>query len=221
MARVLNCDMELDTIICGDNLDVMAGMPDECVDLVLTDPPYGKKADKGTNGFGNASNNNYIDDWDNQRVSEESFRELFRISKNQIIFGANYYFDYLPPTNCFIVWDKIGGYSFSNPFADVELLWTSFSSVAKKYEYVQQGFVRKSKDVIVHPTQKPVGLVELILRDFSCPGSTVCDPFMGSGSTAIACIRTKCHYIGIELEQKYVDIARERIRQEQAQLKLF
>lgn len=209
-----------DTIIHGDCLDVMREMPDDSIDLVFADPPYGKSADKGTNGFGDTSNRRYTDGWDGERLAMDYFCEMFRVSKNQIIFGANYYLDYLPPTNCFIVWDKIAGYDFQNPFADVELLWSSFNRVAKKYEYVQQGFIRKDKDARTHPTQKPVGLICLILNDFSTEGGLILDPFIGSGTTAIAAIRTGRHYIGIEKEQKYIDIANERIEIENAQLKL-
>ena len=102
----------------GDCLELMKNIPDGSVDLVLTDPPYGKKADKGTNGFGSAKNRRYGGGWDNKRPSKEVFEEMLRIGKNVIVFGGNYFADMLPPSNHWIFWDKKGDIAFQNPFAD-------------------------------------------------------------------------------------------------------
>ena len=162
---------------------MMGGYADEFVPLVLTDPPYGKKASKGTNGFGSSAVRNYTGDWDKQRPPQECFDEIRRVSKDSIIFGGNYFADLLPPSNCWIIWDKKGQHAFKNPFADGELAWTSHKRVVKKYTLVQQGFVTEAKEPRYHPTQKPVELMRRIIRDFSKEGDTILDPFMGSGST--------------------------------------
>ena len=141
--------LEVNKIYNADCLELMKQLPDKCIDLVLTDPPYGKKPLRKTdtsNGIGVASVNFKVgeDNWD-IKPTAEYFNEIIRISKNQIIFGGNYFTDILQPSNCWIVWDKIGSGNFKNPFADCELAWTSFNSVIKKYTCVQQGFVNEDK----------------------------------------------------------------------------
>ena len=126
----------------GDCLELMKDIPDGSVDLVLTDPPYGKKADKGTNGFGSVKNRRYGGGWDSQRPSKEIFDEMLRIGKNVIIFGGNYFADMLPPSNHWIFWDKKGDIAFQNPFADGELIYTTFKKPIKRIVFKQQGFIR-------------------------------------------------------------------------------
>lgn len=110
----------------------MKQLPDKSIDLIVTDPPYGKKADKGTNGFGQAKNRRYAGGWDSKRPDKEVFDEMRRISKNMIIFGANYFADMLPVSNCWIFWDKKGEVKFQNPFADGELIYTTFKKPVKR-----------------------------------------------------------------------------------------
>lgn len=208
---------QLDTpgqIILGGCLEVMRGMADNPFDLVLTDPPYEKKASKGTNGFGATKNRRYTDDWDKFAPTQEYFDELRRVSKHQIIFGGNYFSDKLPPSNCWIVWDKKGSHAFNNPFADCELIWTSFNKVVKKYTVVAQGFIKDSKDVVVHPTQKPTELLKMIMTDFVQESWTILDPFAGSGSTLKAAKDLGLSATGIEVSSKYVKIAQDRLKQE-------
>lgn len=196
------------------NIDCIEGMKqfsDKSIDLIVTDPPYGKRADKGTNGFGSAKNRKYSGEWDNSRPNKECFDEMFRVAKNVIIFGGNYFCDMLPPSNCWIVWDKKGDIAFQNPFADCELIYTTFKNPIKKIVFKQQGFITDSKDKRFHPTQKPSELIVQLLEMFSKPNQTVLDPFMGSGTTAIACINTNRNYIGFELDTGYFNIANERI----------
>lgn len=188
----------------------MKGMPDKAVDLVLTDPPYGKKADKGSSGFGVKEGRTYSDDWDYARPSKEYFDQLLRIGKDVIIFGGNYFADLLPASNCWIVWDKKGAYRFNNPFADCELAWTTFTRPVKKYQMIQQGFVSDTTDERLHPTQKPTELFKAIITDFS-PTGLVCDPFLGSGTTAVAAKALGRNFIGIEKEKKYCEIAETRL----------
>lgn len=209
--------MELDRIIQGDALSVLRTLPSDSVDLILTDPPYGKKASKGTHGFGATKNRRYQDDWDIAIPKEEVFEEILRVSRHAIIFGGNYFAHYLPPGNCWIVWDKKGDKPF-NPFADCELLWTNFTKPVKKYTFLQQGFITESKDKRFHPTQKPTELLRRILNDFSSPGELILDPFLGSGSTALAAKQLGRHFIGIEREPEYVKIAEQRLKETQEPL---
>ena len=199
----------------GDFLELMKNIPDGSVDLVLTDPPYSKKADKGTNGFGSAKNRRYSGGWDSQRPTKEVFDEMLRIAKNAIIFGGNYFCDILPPSNHWIFWDKKGDIAFQNPFADGELIYTTFKKPIKRIVFKQQGFITDSKDKRYHPTQKPSELVEMLIKEYSDEGDTILDCFMGSGTTGVACINTNRNFIGIELDKGYFDIAEKRIKEAQ------
>lgn len=209
-------------IINADCMDILKQLPDKSIDLVLTDPPYGIGADKGTNGYGNSKNRKYVSNWDKETPQKEIFEEILRVSKNQIIFGGNYFADKLPLSKCWIVWDKVGENKFNNPFADVELAWTSYRKVCKKYTCIQQGFINEDKDSArIHPTQKPVKLFEKIIADYSNENALVIDPFSGSGTTAIACHRLKRRFICIERDKEYWSKSCERLKAEQAQLLLF
>jgi site-specific DNA-methyltransferase (adenine-specific) len=203
--------MELNTIYNEDCLETMKRMPDDFIDLIVTDPPYGIKASKGTNGFGSAKNRRYEDDWDNATPSQEVFDEMIRVSKQQIIFGGNYFADKLPVSKCWLVWDKKGQYKFKNPFADCELIWTSFSGVVKKFTCVSQGFIKDSKEKTVHPTQKPEKLMRELLETYTDADTLIYDPFMGSGTTAKACTDLGRKYIGSEISKQYCDIAEQRL----------
>ena len=204
----------LNKIINGDCLEVMKELPDKSVDLVLTDPPYGINADKGVGGFGSSkTDNHYKDNWDKKTPSKKYFNEILRISKNAVIFGGNFFTDKLPVNGHWIVWDKKGDISFDNPFGDCELAWTNFDKKSvKKYTIIQQGFISKER-VRFHPTQKPVELFSDIIRDYSEEGQTILDPFIGSGTTAVACQNLKRNFIGIEISKEYCKIAEDRLRQ--------
>lgn len=201
----------------GDCLELMKSMPSKSIDLVLTDAPYGKKADKGTNGFGSAKNRRYEGKWDSKRPSKEYFEEMFRIGKNVILFGGNYFCDMLPPSNHWIFWDKKGDIAFQNPFADGELIYITFKKPIKRIVFKQQGFITDSKDKRYHPTQKPTELLQQIIEQYTAEGSTILDCFMGSGSTGVACVNINRHFIGIELDEGYFDIAKKRIKEAQSQ----
>lgn len=217
--------LEIDQIYCGDCLELMKELPDKSIDLVLTDPPYGiqvaRRGSIGTTsrvGFGGGKfgrksvvspKKHVPPTWDNSPPSPEYFAEIFRVSKNQIIFGGNYFG--LPPSPCWIVWDKDNG---TNDFADCELAWTSFKTSIRKFKYRWNGMLQedmKHKEKRYHPTQKPVKLFMQILQKYSSPGDLVLDPFLGSGTTAIACRKLNMHYIGIEREPEYIEIARKRL----------
>jgi len=189
--------LELNRIYQGDCLDLMQEMPDKSVDLVLTDPPY---------GIGIAHNPirqmHEKKDWDEKPPSREYFKEIFRISKNQIIFGGNYF--RLPPTQCFIIWDKEQPEDFSTGMC--EMAWTSFKSPAKLFSERVTGGEKK-----VHPTQKPLSLFQWIIDRYTNQGSLILDPFMGSGTTCVACKKLGRNYIGIEKEPEYIKIAEKRL----------
>ena len=203
--------MELDTIFNQDCLMGLKALPNKSIDLILTDPPYGKKADKGTNGFGAAKNRRYAGGWDGMIPPPELFNEMFRVAKNLIIFGGNYFGHLLPPSNCWIFWDKKGDVAFQNPFADGELIYTTFKKPVKRIVFKQQGFITDSKDKRYHPTQKPTELVQQLIEMFSEPGQLICDPFLGSGTTAIAAVNSGRHYIGYEIDPGYFQICCDRL----------
>lgn len=200
-------------LLQGDCLDFMKSLSNNSIDLILTDPPYGKKSDKGTNGFGSAKNRRYTGGWDNKRPTKEVFDEMLRIAKNVIVFGGNYFCDMLPPSNCWLFWDKKGDVAFKNPFADGELIYTTFKRPVKRIVFKQQGFITDSKDKRYHPTQKPSELVQMLVEMFTKPGDLICDPYTGSGTTAIACLNTGRNFIGTELDENYFNIAKNRIEE--------
>lgn len=205
------------TLYNADCLEIMKKIPDKSIDLVLTDPPYGIGVCKnGTVGGGKlAKVKNYGKcEWDARPPKKEYFQEMKRISKNQIIFGGNYFIEHLTNTPCFIVWDKKN----TGNFADCELAWTSFKSATRKIEYTWNGFIQenmKEKDYRQHPTQKPLSVMRWILRNYSEKNQKILDPFMGSGTTGVACKELHRNFIGIEIEPKYFEIAKRRIDQAQ------
>ena len=142
---------------------------------------------------------------------QAAFNEMFRVAKNLIIFGGNYFGNLLPPSNCWIFWDKKGDIAFQNPFADGELIYTTFKKPVKRIVFRQQGFITDSKDKRYHPTQKPTELVQTLLEMFSEPGQVICDPFLGSGTTAVAAVNTGRHYIGYEIDPGYFQICCDRL----------
>jgi len=206
----------INSIICADCYDVLKQLPDKSVDLVLTDPPYGigvsKSSEIGYKGF----NVFAPKQWDSSAPSPEFFEEIKRISKNQIIWGGNYFG--LPASRCWLVWDKGNGF-YGRSYAEVEMAYTSFDSNAKifKRDPLCNGDYRFK----VHPTQKPVPLFKWCLTNYSNPGDLVLDPMCGSGTTALACHALGRRYICIEKESDYVEAARNRLLQFQAQGDLF
>lgn len=220
----------------ADCVDVMQNIGDKEIDLVLTDPPYGgggnnhewdnkkkgrfgglfaKYDIKATRTGGTWSKKyqetNNIKHWD-IAPEFEVFEEIFRISKEQIIWGGNYF--ELPATRCFLIWKKL---TISENFsmAMAEYAWTSFNKNAKIFEFAPQDSTR------FHPTQKPVQLINWCLNNYSKENDLIFDGFAGSGTTAISCIRTKRRFIGCELDKEYFEKACERIETELRQGVLF
>ena len=195
-----------------DCLEAMRQMTDNQFDLAIVDPPYGLgKAVVNSGGrFKRYENKN--GNWDTDIPSKEYFDELFRISKNQIIWGGNYF--PLPPSKCFIVWDKKQPQGVS--FAMAEFAWASFDKVAKIFRYRTQG-----QEGRFHPTQKPVKLYEWLLDNYAEEGQTILDTHLGSGSIALACHNRGYSLTGFEIDKEYFDNACERLRVHQSQLTMF
>lgn len=197
----------------GDCLEIMPTLEDKLIDVLITDPPYGIKINQNYKPWGNSSELSRKPtkkEWDDDIPDGRYFEQAFRVSKNQIIFGANYFLNYLFPSPCYIVWDKRGNLP-SVPFADTEWAWTSFDRMSKKYTVINHGFIRDSDEQRFHPTQKPLPLMLSIVRDFVKPGDWVLDTHMGSGSTGVACAEVGVNFIGIELDAGYFAIAQDRI----------
>ena len=198
------------------NMDCLEGMKlidDKSIDVVITDPPYGILGGNKSIGRSNLYKaNEYNLEWDNERMSEEVFKEFQRISRHQIIFGYNYFADFLPPTNALIVWDKKEKNNWFDNFSDGEIIWTSYKKPLRIYRQLWMGALRRGERIKrQHPTQKPVELMEWIIKNYTKEGQIILDPFLGSGTTAIACINTNRNYLGFELDKQYYDIANVRI----------
>ena len=207
-------------------MDCMEGMkqfPDKYFELAIVDPPYGIGA--GSKKFINKKSFNkraqtlYKDnDWDTERPPKTYFDELQRISKNQIIWGGNYFADLLKPSRCFIVWDKKTG---ENSYADCELALTSFDANARIFTKFWLGAHAQDDDGRFHPTQKPVKLYEWLLTNYAQKGDKILDTHVGSASSLIACHNLGFDFIGFELDKDYFDLATKRLEAVKAQLTLF
>lgn len=195
-------------------------------DWLITDPPYGIKVDKMT--FTKGAKSPYhrtdfsnITAWD-RRLDKEYFDLMFECSKEQIIFGGNYYTDYLPPTKSWIVWDK-RCQDIHIDFADCELAFCS-TGVARVFRYLYNGYLQgdiKHKDVRFHPTQKPTQIITQLINYYTKPNDLILDPFMGSFTTAESCIKTGRRYIGAENDPQYFEKGSDRIRLLKQQTSIF
>lgn len=194
-----------------DCIQGMLEIPDKYIDLAIVDPPYGIKADKGVGGFGVSNARHYTAKWDNEIPDETYFKELYRVSKNYIIFGAQYMTDYLTPNKKWLVWDKVGEMNVNNPYSKAELAATSFEGVVDKFTYYQAGFISKDKSERIHPTQKPVALYKWLLQNYANPGDLILDTHVGSASSLIACEELGFSYIGFELDPDYYKASCERL----------
>jgi len=197
-------------IINEDNMLLMARYPDNYFELAIVDPPYG--IDINSSGrlghYGGKGKN-----WDSETPQQNYFDELKRISKNQIIWGGNYF--NLPPTRCFLIWDKEQPENVS--FASCEMAWTSFNESAKTfYKRPQNADIER-----IHPTQKPVALYKWLLDKYAKQGDKILDTHLGSGSIAIACHEYGFELTACELDAEYYDKAVKRIKNHVSQQKLF
>ena len=203
----------------GDCREILPTLPQ--FDLVLTDPPYGISADKGAAVGGTDASGRYVrrpkqyeGGWDAERPTAEEFAAILGSAKAAVIWGGNYFSDLLPQGGRWMFWDKLN----SMPsYSDGEIAWTSLGGVVvKKFTQCNNGLASLRDGERCHPTQKPVNLIEWCLS-FAPNALTVCDPYMGSGTTGVACALEGRAFTGIERERKYFDIACERISRAQAQ----
>jgi len=212
-----------------DCLEAMREMADNSFDLAIVDPPYGIGASSakfmrtGTQtGNSKAIAGLYkSSQWDNNIPSPEYFKELMRVSKNQIIWGGNYFIDHLYNSSCFVVWDKING---DNRYSDCELAWTSFKTGVRLFSYMWNGMLQedmRNKEKRIHPTQKPTALYRWLLDKYAKKGDKILDTHLGSGSIAIACHEMKFDLTAFELDPDYFEMASKRLEAHQRQLTLF
>ena len=203
----------LNQVIHGDCLEVMRGIPDKSVDLVLTDPPYGIERDKGFEGFGGfgvpIERKRYEDDeWDSCRPDKKYFDEILRVGKAVLIFGGNFFADILPAGTHWVVWDK---QNTMPTFGDAELVWTNSKRKSVKIITRQYNGLIGRETERNHPTQKPVDVIKWLIECYSANADLILDPFFGSGTTGVAAKLLSRQFIGIEISEKYCEIARKRI----------
>ena len=212
-----------------DCMELMKQYPDKYFDLAIVDPPYGISIHKMNftqsvkGGVAKRKDYSDITDWDSNTPNAEYFAELQRVSKNQIIWGWNYFVENLTSCKCYIVWDKKTEDKYSNDFADCETAWTSFNKPAKVYRHLWSGMLQqnmKDKEVRIHPTQKPIGLYKRTLNDFAEQGMKILDTHLGGGSIAVACHYFGCDLVASEINPKYYKKAMKRIADETAQTEL-
>ena len=212
------------TLYLGDCRDILPAL--KKADAVVTDPPYGigesrgkAKTRTGPNGIGGGR---YVRDygsdaWDDEPIAADLMRLVRDSGTWAVIFGGNYY--ELPAAKCWLVWDKENG---DNDFADCELAWTNLPKAVRRIRYMWHGMRRANNESRGdHPTQKPIGVMEWAIGHLPEPHKTILDPFMGSGTTGVACMRMGRSFVGIEREAKYFDIACRRIDDAQRQGRLI
>lgn len=201
-------------MILGDCLEHMQSLPDNHYDLVLTDPPYGLGISQPSyrTGNGQVPPNKGASDWD-QVPDPIYFDEMIRISRHQIIWGGNLFADMLPANRGWLVWDKMTG---NNTFSDAELAWTSLDQAIRMYKLLWLGSNAKDTPTRLHPTQKPVSLMEWCLG--MARPKTVYDPYAGSGTTGVACLNLGLSFVGNERDPIYYEIAQARLQQAASQL---
>jgi site-specific DNA-methyltransferase (adenine-specific) len=201
-----------------DCIEYLKNIPDGYFSLSIVDPPYGIGA--GSKKFINRTSKtvkSYYkeNDWDTERPALEFFTELKRVSKNQIVWGGNYFADLLGAFRCFIFWDKT---IHGNSYADGEMAWTSFDGVAR---YYRKNIAQVNSEGRIHPTQKPVKLYEWLLINYAKEGDKILDTHLGSQSSRIAAYNLGFEFYGTELDKEYFDQGCKRFDQHKAQLTLF
>ena len=216
------------------NKDCMVGMaryPDKHFDLAIVDPPYGIGFDGNTFVEGKSGKASTFTDkkhhikkeWDVSRPTVEYFTELQRVSKNQIIWGGNYFADLLPPQKGWIFWDKKITNANNTNFSDGELAWTSFNCILRRFTYDWIGFGylnNPQREKKIHPTQKPVALYKWLLKNYAKPGDKILDTHVGSASSLIACYDMGFDAVGFELDPDYYKASKQRLDDFMAQPKL-
>ena len=217
-----------------DCMELMARYEDNYFDLAIVDPPYGigfdggHKPTQGKSGKSNTFNKEKIlykkGDWDIKRPSLKYFKQLQRVSKNQIIWGGNYFADLLTAKKGWIYWDKKITNANNKNYSDGELAWTSFDCILRKFTYDWIGFGylnNPQKQKKIHPTEKPIQLYEWLLMNYAKEGDKILDTHLGSGSIAIACHNLGFELTACELDTDYYNAAMKRINKHKSQTRLF
>ncbi len=222
---------EWNSFINADCMEYLKEFPDNYFDLAIVDPVYGDVTQGGymTNnkgqriGTGKANSKGYYAGlWNQEKTGVDYFQQLFRVSKNQIIWGGNYFASMLPDSQGWIVWDKCHPEGIT--FADCELAYTSFDVATRIFKFMWNGMLQgdmKNKECRIHPTQKPVALYEWLLNKYAKDGDTILDTHVGSASSLIACRKTNHKYIGFEIDETYYQQAKKRLDAENAQVNVF
>jgi site-specific DNA-methyltransferase (adenine-specific) len=208
-------------------MELMGRYPDGYFNLAIVDPPYGIKengqrnvtGDRSTLKWRNPKSQHYTTFDDSKIPNFEYWQELFRVSKNQIVWGGNYMTEYLPPSSGWIVWDKKA--DIKEHLSMCELAWSSFKIKCNKFEYLWAGFKKAEHETRIHPTQKPVALYKWLLHNYAKPGDRILDTHLGSGSIAIACHDYGYDLTACELDPEYYAAAMKRIEAHRAQGRLF
>jgi site-specific DNA-methyltransferase (adenine-specific) len=215
-------------LTCEDCMDLMARYPDKYFDLAVADPPYGIGEEWKKNLYGNSKKYKGIPfpetTYKNNKIHpKEYFGELFRVSKEQVVFGYNYFVEFLGPTNYLIVWDKASYNDNISFYSKAEIAYTSIriplSIIRVQWDGVLMG--KETGKRKIHPHQKPVELYEKILRKYAKPGWHVLDTHLGSGSSAIACHRLGLGMTACEIDPQYFKLAKKRVEAETMQQELF
>ncbi|MBU2527516.1 MAG: site-specific DNA-methyltransferase [Bacteroidetes bacterium] len=208
-------------------MEYMKTVPDKYFDLAIVDPPYGINWDGGNDitkkgrpdSFDRKNNPKFNKkDWDASPPTKEYWDELFRVSKNQIVWGGNYFTNYLPVKKCWVFWDKLFDKTFN--FSHGELAWTSWDIRMLKVVMSSKAETKGGFDKI-HPTQKPIGLYRWLLKQFAKMGDKILDTHVGSGSSLIACKELGFDYVGCEIDQDYFEAAQKRINKSFRKYELF
>jgi site-specific DNA-methyltransferase (adenine-specific) len=214
-------DESTSQVFLMDNMEMMRKAPDKFWDLAVVDPPYGIGEDGKSNHSRSrkAPATKYTPkNWDKETPTIEYFNELFRVSKNQIIWGGNYFG--LPASSCWLVWDKLN----SGDFADCELAWTSFTTAVRKFTWRWNGMLQQNmndKENRIHPTQKPVALYDWIFNKYATAGMKILDTHLGSGSSRISANKAKLDFWGCEIDEEYFEESNKRFMQYVSQLRMF
>lgn len=208
--------IELNSFANADCMDYLPQFPDKYFDLAIVDPPYGiETRGHAQDRFRKGESLSLVND---AKPSKEYFKQLFRVSKNQIIWGYNHLSDMLPSCREFIFWYK---HNPVDTFSDGELAWTSFQKTAKCFDYQYFGGVNIDKDGKIHPVQKPVALYDWLLSKYAKQGDKILDTHTGSASSLISCYKNGYDYIGFEKDPYYYEQANKRLEEYKSQLTIF
>jgi len=227
LAEVPCSGVPISEVYLMDCVEGMKHYPDKYFDLAVVDVPYGLGMGKETSSasfksekWKGAKPKGYTaKEWDKQPPPLEYFYELFRVSKNQIVWGANHFISRMPyDSACWLVWDKKNG---ENTFADCELAWASFDKAVRKFEWLWNGFQKQRPEERIHPTQKPIALYDWIFTNYSEEGMKVLDTHLGSGSSRISANKNKLNFVGFEIDEEYFNKQNKRYADFTAQTRLW